>query len=105
MQTITYLFAILAILWIVDLYQTLNITRKHGIRAEENPVARFLLKHGQKDFAAFKILDLAVLIAVLVLLFEKQKDYATYLTTIFTGIYVLTVLHNYNAYRAHKRNH
>ena len=104
MQTITYLFAVLAVLWIIDLYQTLNITRKHGIKAEENPVARFLLKHGQADFAAFKILDLAVLLGVLALLFEKKEAYATYLTAVFALFYIFTVFHNYNAYRRHFRN-
>lgn len=99
MQTITYLFAVLAVLWLVDLHQTINITRKHGIKAEENPIARFLLKHGQRDFAAFKILDLIVLLGVLMLLFEKKESYATYLTAIFTGFYVFTVFHNLNAYR------
>ena len=83
MQTIMYLFAILAVLWIADLYQTLKITRKYGIKAEENPVARFLLKHGQKDFTAFKVLDLLILLAVLALLFKKQDVYATYLTALF----------------------
>ncbi len=101
MQTIICLFAVLAALWLVDLYQTLQITRKYGIIAEENPVARFLLKHGQKDFEAFKILDLVMLLAVLVLLFEKQGQYATYLTAAFVGFYALTIVHNFNAYRVH----
>ena len=102
MQTIEYLFATLAILWIIDLYQTLKITRKYGIKAEENPIARFLLKHGWRDFAAFKILDLLVLLGVLALLFEKKESFAIYLTAIFAGFYVFTVIHNFNAYKRHK---
>jgi|GEM_PF-1498963 len=101
MQTIAYLFAVLSVLWLVDLHQTINITRKYGISAEENPVARFLLKHGQRDFAAFKILDLIVLLCVLALLFERQETYATYLAAAFAGFYLITVLHNYCAYRKH----
>lgn len=104
MQTIEYLFAALAILWVIDLHQTINITRKHGITAEENPIARFLLKHGQRDFVVFKILDLAVLLCVLTLLFEKKEGYATNLTAIFALFYIFTVLHNYKAYRKHQIN-
>lgn len=101
MQTMAYLFIVLAALWLIDLYQTLRITRRYGVKAEENPVARFLLKHGRNDFTAFKILDLAVLSGVLALLFEKQELYATYLTAIFAGFYAITVVHNLNAYRRH----
>ncbi len=104
MHTIISLFAVLAVLWIIDLYQTLNITRKHGIKAEDNPIARFLLKHSQTDFAVFKMLDLAVLLGVMTLLFEKKEAYATHLTAIFSLFYIFTVLHNYNAYRRHVRN-
>lgn len=103
MQTITQLFFVLAALWLIDLYQTLKITRKYGIKAEENPIARFLLKHGPEDFAAFKVLDLIVLLGVLALLFEEQRPYATYLTALFALFYAITVAHNANAYRNQMR--
>lgn len=103
MQTIAYLFIVLACLWLIDLYQTLKITRKYGIKAEENPIARFLLKHSQKDFAAFKILDLCVLLVVLALIFEKQDIYAAYLTALFIAFYAITVFHNWTAFRKHRK--
>ncbi len=99
MQTITYLFIILAAFWLIDLYQTLQITRKYGVKVEENPVARFLLKHSRKDFAAFKILDLLVLFGILALISEKQEVYAEYLTALFICFYILTAIHNWNAYK------
>ncbi len=103
MQAITYLFIVLACLWLADLYQTLKITRKYGIKAEENPVARFLLKHNRSDFVAFKLLDLFVLLAVLWLIFEKQDIYAACLTALFILFYAITVLHNWKAFRKHRK--
>lgn len=104
MALIVYLGMVFAILWIIDTIQTIKITRKYGIGAEENVFARFLLKHGDADFAAFKALDFAVISAILYLISKRHETVATYLLVAFTIFYAATIIHNLRVYSKSFKN-
>jgi fatty acid desaturase len=89
------LLAILAVLWIADLVQTLKVTGRYGPRAEYNPVARFLLKHSKYDFIAFKAVDFAVVTAILLFVYQEYVGIAYTLLVTFILVYVYVIFHNH----------
>lgn len=89
------LLFVLAVLWTLDLVQTLKVTGRYGPRAEYNPVARFLLKHSRQDFIAFKIVDFAVVAGILVLMYESYLGLAYSLLVTFILVYVYVIFHNH----------
>ncbi|MCK5473943.1 MAG: hypothetical protein KAI53_00925 [Candidatus Aenigmarchaeota archaeon] len=93
------LAVILGILWMYDLYQTLRLTKRFGIRIEENPFARFLLKHKRIDFVIFKLIDLLFVIAIMYFVNVQNIVLARGLLSVFVLIYVFTVVHNQRVYK------
>ena len=93
----------LTALWLIDLYQTLAITKKYGIKSEENPLARFLLKQNPKDFTIFKIIDLAFISAIFIFSLQEQKTLSNLLLIAFNLIYIFTVTHNHNIIKRHRK--
>lgn len=94
LATIT-LFIFLAVLWTIDLAETIELVDEVGAAVEENPVARFLLKHGDKDFALFKLVDFILLTAIIWYIYMADARLAQALLFFFVIVYVFTVVHNY----------
>jgi len=89
------LLVTLAIFWTIDLFQTLAFTRKYGSKTERNPVARFLLKHSNADFAWFKIVDFLISgTAILAINFQYSRIAESLLIS-FNLLYIFTIAHNY----------
>ena len=86
---------LLALLWIVDIVQTVKLTKKYGNNIEENPVARFFLKQSRKEFVMFKIVDFAVLSTIMIFSLSSQIFIANCLLGVFILLYIFTVLHNF----------
>jgi len=59
---ITWLLVVLGILWFVDEILTIIDLRKFGLGREENPIARYFVKHGKYAFTVFKIFSFAVFV-------------------------------------------
>lgn len=89
------LITILIVLWTIDLSETVGFVDKMGVSSERNPFARFLLKHGDYDFVAFKLVDLIFLIFILNYIRSANIFMANALLFVFIMIYTVTVVHNY----------
>lgn len=98
-----YLFSVLSALWIYDLVQTLRFSGKMGAQVEKNPLARFLLKTGKKEFILFKILDLALLGIVIGLLRADYESLAEIMLLSFIALYIFTVAHNQSVQKSVKQ--
>ena len=95
MPLLLYVLSVLAVLWFIDMFQTIALTREYGVKAEGNPFARFLLKHNNADFIAFKIMDLAILGTIVFFINEKHILLANSLLALFVIFYLLTITHNH----------
>ena len=95
-----YLFGALSVLWIIDLAQTVCFSRKKGPNVERNPLARFLLKKSKEDFILFKIVDLALLLIIMTLLYANYQILAQGMLLSFIALYFATVIHNHRAQKA-----
>ena len=84
-----------AILWIIDLMETLIVVSRLDYTAELNPVARFMLKKSREDFILFKLVDLVVVLTIVFLLKFESERMATSLLMSFLVIYVGVVVHNF----------
>ena len=93
------LVVVLSILWFFDLFQTLKMTKRFGNRIEENPFARFLLKHKPIDFTIFKVVDLLFVIGIMYFLNVQNTLIANGLLSLFVLIYIFTVIHNSHVYK------
>ncbi len=93
------LAVILGVLWMFDLHQTLTLTKRFGNRLEENPFARFLLKHKRIDFIIFKLIDLLFVLAIMYFVNVQNIVLARGLLSVFVLIYVFTVVHNQRVYK------
>ncbi len=88
------LVVFLAILWTVDLVETITLVHKKGVFVEANPFAKFLLKHGDMDFALFKAVDFVFIVAILNFISGSYMFLAEMLLLLFISLYFLVVVHN-----------
>ncbi len=95
-----YLFGTLSLLWIIDLIQTVRFSGKKGPGVERNPLARFILKKSKEDFILFKIVDLALLLIIMSLLYAKYQILAHGMLLSFIALYFATIIHNHRAQKA-----
>ena len=86
----------LAILWTIDLVETITLVHKKGTCVEANPFAKFLLKHSNKDFIMFKTLDFFFIVAILKFVSVSYMFLAETLLVLFICLYILVVIHNRN---------
>ncbi|MBW6451360.1 MAG: hypothetical protein K0B02_01360 [DPANN group archaeon] len=89
------LFVVLVILWTIDMAETVSFVDREGLDVEQNPVAKFFLKHSDMDFIIFKIGDLIFLILIIYYIRASNIFMADVLLFIFILIYIITVVHNY----------
>ena len=75
------------------------MTKRFGNKIEENPFAKFLLKHKPIDFTIFKIIDLLFVVGILYFLNIQNTMIANSLLVVFVFIYIFTVVHNSHVYR------
>jgi hypothetical protein len=99
MEILAVLLVILAILWIKDAYLTLGTISKAGIREEENPVLRFLIKKSKKEFFYFKLIDLLVFSVVAYFLFLHNEFVSYAILSVFILLYVYIDYHNWRIYK------
>ncbi len=95
-----YLFGVLSLLWIIDLIQTVRFSGKRGPDVERNPLARFLLKKSREDFILFKIVDLALILIIMALLYTNHQLLAIGMLLSFIALYFATIIHNHRAQKA-----
>jgi len=70
------LLGILAILYSIDTYLTLNTFSKKGFRVEENPILRDLLRDDFRKFILFKVFDIAILSVLVYWINVKNENFA-----------------------------
>ena len=90
------LIIVLAILWTIDLVETITLVHKKGTCVEANPFAKFLLKHSNRDFIMFKTLDFFFIIAILRFISISYMFLAEILLILFIALYSMVVVHNRN---------
>lgn len=94
-----YLIAVLLVLWAIDGYLTLNVFKKYGADAEENPVLKQLLRHNVKYFLLFKTFDAIAFSIIIYLIIIKSEVVATVLLSIFILLYLYVNFRNYQVFK------
>lgn len=90
------LLIFLGILWTIDLVETITLVHKKGVSVEANPFAKFLLKHNNRDFILFKVIDFFFIAAILNFISASHMIMAEIMTILFIILYLFTVIHNRN---------
>ncbi len=99
MSTLVFLIGTLAVLWLVDMMETLKLTSKLGDDVELNPVARFLIKKNKEGFIMFKLVDLVVVVTIVLFVSAGKEIMGTSLLLSFITVYAFVVVHNYKVYK------
>lgn len=77
---------ILAFLWVLDAFLSIDVLRKKGFKKETNILLRDIFRQSAAAFLAFKLIDLVFVIAVIFLL--SIQYLVTAQTILFIFIYV-----------------
>ena len=94
-----YLIVVLLVLWAIDGYLTINVFKKYGPDAEENPILKQLLRHNVKYFLLFKLADAVAFAIVIFLIVNRNEIVATALLTIFVFLYAYVNWKNYMVFK------
>ncbi len=91
--------AVIAALWFLDTFFTVQVLRKKGDKKEANGLMRGLYRRGIPAFLAIKFAGLAFVISVLFLLSINYLITAESVMFIFIYIYAKVDWHNYRIWK------
>tara|TARA_Y100000310_G_C20301465_1_gene631998 strand:- start:290 stop:595 length:306 start_codon:yes stop_codon:yes gene_type:complete len=89
------LIVILGILWFVDEVLTLIDLKKFGVNREENPIARYFVKHGKTAFTIFKIITFVILVGLIKFIESMDYQVAMYMLIGINLLYFAVDFRNY----------
>jgi hypothetical protein len=93
------LVGLLAVLWIIDMVETLKLMSKLGDDVELNPFVKFLIKKNREEFILFKLVDLAVVVMIVLFVYSGEKRLGISLLMSFITLYIFVVVHNFRIYK------
>jgi len=95
---LTYMLAFLGVLWFADELLTILDVKKVGINREENPLIRWLIRHGDFWLTSFKVFTFAVLVALILFVNSIHQTFAIILTGVLSAMYLFIVVRNFEIY-------
>ncbi len=98
METFTILLAVLGFLWFADELLTILDVKKFGLNREENPVVKWMVKHGVVYFTIFKVLTFAVFLGLIFTVESLHHNFALLLTGAMISLYTFVVVRNFEIY-------
>lgn len=92
------LLIFLGFLWFADELLTILDIKKVGINREENPLIRWLIRHGDFWLTAFKVFTFVVLAGIILFVNTIHQTVALILTGVISAMYLFIVIRNFEIY-------
>ncbi len=98
MGILTALLIFVGFLWFADELLTILDVKKFGINREENPIVRWMIRHGPVYFTIFKVFTFAVFVGLISLANLIHETSALVLTGVAALMYLVVVVRNFEVY-------